>query len=204
MQPSTTVALSRPFAASTSTSAGVSLQLHSIPGVADAETPQRDGGPEARPRHRPLNQASKEQEHMPLVAEDVSFGGGEGERESGLLLDDVDNVSVDDDTRLRRRRELASRTPAEGDAGAGAMAEAASRGRGDFASLRGQCNDGDSFTVTSGALPIADGCYIAVVGTNFGEGFFYSTDEEDKRQIYPKLITRDGESKVSASVFLTW
>ena len=202
VQPSTaTGALSRSFAASASgSSVGFPLQLHSSPGGADTETPQRDDGPGTRLRHRPLDQASAEQEHVHLLAADASSGGGEGEEEGRLLLDHVDNASVDADVHLRRRRGLASRTPAtDGDA-AGAAAGAMAEVRGGFASLRGQCDDGDSFTVTSAALPIADGCYSAVVGTSFGEGFFYSTDEEDKRLIYPKLITRDGVSQVSASV----
>lgn len=195
MQPSTTAAaVPRPFAASRGT--GITLQLHFSPGVTDAEIPRHDDGPKARNRPRSLHQSSEEQEHVPSVAEDASVG----EREGGPLLENVDNVIVDVDAGLQRQQEIASRIPADGDADSGAGAEAALIRRGDFTSLRGQCNDGDSFTVTSLALPIADGCYSAVVGTNFGEGFLYSTDEQDdERLIYPKLITRDGESKVSAS-----
>eukprot|EP00752_Nemacystus_decipiens_P015610 g13933.t1 len=201
VQPSTAVpAVSLPFASGTS--GGFSLRLYSSPGVVETET-QGYGVPKAPPRPRSLNPAAEEQEHVPLVAEDVSFGARKGawkrdggeKGESGPLVEGVDNVRGDVDTQLRRLRGVASQFPADGDADAGAITEAAKLGRGDFATLRGQCDDGDSFTVTSGGLPIADGCYSAIVGTDFGEGFFYSTDEEDKRLVYPKLITRDGESK---------
>lgn len=78
--------------------------------------------------------------------------------------------------------------------------EAFAEGGGELVSLRGQCSDGENFTVASGAIPIADGCYSPVAGTDFGEGLFYSTEDADnKRTIYPKVITKDGESSVSAS-----
>eukprot|EP00903_Cladosiphon_okamuranus_P010262 g9716.t1 len=202
-QPSTTAsALPRPFGESPS--AGMSLQPHSGPGVANGETRHRDEGPEARGgRRRSLRPGSKEQGHAPSAsAEDAGVGeGGDGETEGVPFLDNVDNVGVEVGIDVRRRLGVASRILADGDAdaaasaGAGAIAEAASIRSGDFASLRGQCNDGDSFTVTSAAIPVAGGCYSAVLGTNFGEGFFYSTDDDDKRLMYPKLITRDGESK---------
>lgn len=198
-------ALSRPFTAS------VALQPPSS--LPDEESRQLDNGAESPPRHRSrghrsLGPPSKEQQRigMSLVAEDVIAGKGHAEEEEeedeedGALLDNVGNVSVDVDAGLRRRQAMASRSPTAGDAAAdaGASAEAALIRSGDLATFRGQCNDGDSFTVTSVALPIADGCYSAVVGTSFGEGFFYSTDDVDKRLIYPKLITKDGLSQVRA------
>lgn len=196
MQPSTIAAApSRLFVASTSTS----------PGVVD--TRQRDDSPEAQARLGPLDRASEKQGHVSLVAEDAYFGRGEGggEGEGGLLLDNVDSVRLDVGVSLRRRQAMASRSLAGGDAGAdagaGASAEVALIRRGDFNGLRGQCDDRNSFTVTSEALSAADGCYSAIVGTDFGEGSSYSTPTDEdgkKRSIYPKLITRDGESKVSA------
>lgn len=67
--------------------------------------------------------------------------------------------------------------------------------------LKGQCSDGDSFTISSEALPDTEGCYSSVPGTSFGVGFLYSTDDTaDKRTVYPKIVTIDGESRVSASV----
>ncbi|CAM9439916.1 unnamed protein product, partial [Hapterophycus canaliculatus] len=61
--------------------------------------------------------------------------------------------------------------------------------------LEGQCGDGDSFTVSSEALPDTEGCYSSVPGTSFGEGSWYSTEGSgDKRAIYPKIFTIDGGS----------
>lgn len=70
--------------------------------------------------------------------------------------------------------------------------------------LRGQCSDGDSFTVTSASIPSTEGCYMSVPGTSFGEGFLYSTEDSGvTTTIYPKIITKDGTSNVSASLCRT-
>ena len=60
------------------------------------------------------------------------------------------------------------------------------------------CPNGHSFFVTSSALPDSEGCYVAVEGTSFGEGFVYDlSDGLQDRNIYPKVITTEGESEVS-------
>ena len=62
------------------------------------------------------------------------------------------------------------------------------------------CVDGDSFVVTSSVVPDAEGCYVAAEGTSFGQGFIYALgDGGDNRNVYPKLITIDGESEVSVN-----
>lgn len=106
----------------------------------------------------------------------------------------------------QRRRLAASPLSLDGDNDAGVRAghlqpweEAfVVRERGEVFNLKGQCSDGDSFTVSSQAMPDMDGCYSSVPGTSFGEGFLYSTDDDgDRRTIFPKIITISGESNVS-------
>ncbi|CAN0184627.1 unnamed protein product, partial [Laminaria digitata] len=58
------------------------------------------------------------------------------------------------------------------------------------------CVDGDSFFVSSPVVPDAEGCYEAVEGTSFGQGFLYALGGGgDDRNVYPKLITTEGESE---------
>ncbi|CAM9869614.1 unnamed protein product [Scytosiphon promiscuus] len=113
---------------------------------------------------------------------------------------------VDVGPELQRRRRVASPVPSDGDDGdddAGARAghlqeweEAlVVREESEVFNLMGQCSDGDSFTVSSEAMPDTEGCYSSVAGTSFGEGFLYSTDDSaEKRTIYPKIVTIGGES----------
>lgn len=60
------------------------------------------------------------------------------------------------------------------------------------------CVDDDSFFVTSSVVPDAEGCYFVAEETSFGHGFVYVLEGGgDDRNVYPKLITTDGESEVS-------
>ncbi|CAN0385913.1 unnamed protein product [Pylaiella littoralis] len=168
--------------------------------AAAAMSTRRDtSGPEAEPRPRALSQ---------VEAEDTRGTRG-GKDEAGATL--LDNVNVRTGLWERQQATEALRIPASdvgADADARAGAGAAEEGhfqavmkkclpeeRGGLISLRGQCSGGDDFTVSSGVVPSADGCYSAADGTDFGEGFFYTTDDADnKRSIYPKVITIGGES----------
>lgn len=67
------------------------------------------------------------------------------------------------------------------------------------------CSDGNSFFVTSSVVPDAEGCYVAAQGTSFGQGFVYVLEGGgDDRNVYPKLITTDGESEVGGWVVGGW
>ena len=60
------------------------------------------------------------------------------------------------------------------------------------------CVDDDSFFVASPVVPDAEGCYFAAEGTSFGHGFVYVLEGgDDDRNVYPKLVTMEGESEVS-------
>lgn len=137
---------------------------------------------------------------------------------TSLLLDTAEASSADfehdllplDDSKtdLRRRRLEANRPQADGSADADSDGNFSpwvmAAGGWGLVDLRGQCSDGDSFTVTSPSIPSAEGCYTSVPGTSFGEGFLYSTEDSAvTTTIYPKIITKDGTSNVSASLYRT-
>ncbi|CAM9260987.1 unnamed protein product [Ectocarpus sp. 12 AP-2014] len=135
---------------------------------------------------------------------------GRDARGTSLLLDTAEARSADSEhgsltldesnTDLRRRRLEANRPQADGSADAddaeGIFSPAVTAAEGwGLVNLRGQCSDGDSFTVTSPSIPSTEGCYTSVPGTSFGEGFLYSTEDSTvTTTIYPKVVTKDGTS----------